>query len=52
MVLNVGAWNSLAVREAFSGLHTQSQTLAEIGLILTLALQWLSKLSGVNLAKT
>jgi len=52
MVLNVGAWNSLSVREAFSGLHTQSQTLAEIGLILTLALPWLSKLSGVNLAKT
>ena len=52
MVLNVETWNSIAVREAFTSLHIQSQTLAEIGLSLTLVLPWLSKLSGMCLAKT
>ena len=52
MVLNVETWNSIAVREAFTSLHIQSQTLAEIGLGLTLVLAWLSKISGIGLAKT
>ena len=52
MVLNVETWNSIAVREAFTSLHIQSQTFAEIGLSLTLVLPWLSKLSGMCLAKT
>ena len=52
MVLNVETWNSIAVREAFTSLHIQSQTLAEIGLSLTLVLPWLSKISGMGLAKT
>jgi hypothetical protein len=51
MVLNVETWNSIAVREAFTSLHIQSQALAEIGLILTLVLPWLSKISGIVLAK-
>ena len=52
MVLNVETWNSIAVREAFTNLHIQCQTLAEIGLSLTLVLPWLSKISGIGLAKT
>ena len=52
MVLNVETWNSITVREAFTSLHIQSQTLAEIGLSLTLVLPWLSKISGIGLAKT
>jgi dolichyl-phosphate-mannose--protein O-mannosyl transferase len=52
MVLNVETWNSIAVREAFTSLHIQCQTLAEIGLSLTLVLPWLSKISGIGLAKT
>ena len=52
MVLNVENWNSIAVREAFTSLHIQCQTLAEIGLSLTLVLPWLSKISGIGLAKT
>jgi hypothetical protein len=52
MVLNVETWNSIAVREAFTSLHIQSQTFAGIGLSLTLVLPWLSKISGMGLAKT
>ena len=52
MVLNVETWNSITVRETFTSLHIQSQTLAEIGLSLTLVLPWLSKISGIGLAKT
>ena len=52
MVLNVETWNSIAVREAFTSLHIQCQTLAEIGLSLTLVLPWLSIISGIGLAKT
>ncbi|MDP6656302.1 MAG: hypothetical protein QGH79_09685 [SAR324 cluster bacterium] len=52
MVLNVEAWNSIAVREAFTRLHIESQTLAEIGLSLTIVFPWLSQTSGIGLAKT
>ena len=52
MVLNVETWNSITVRETFTSLHIQCQTLAEIGLSLTLVLPWLSKISGIGLAKT
>jgi len=52
MVLNVGTWNSITVRESFSSLHLQSQALAEIGLSLTLVLPWLSQVSRMGLSKT
>ena len=49
MVLNVNSWNELSSREAFSTLHNQSQTLAKIGLGLTMVLPWLSQISGMGL---
>jgi hypothetical protein len=52
MVLNVGTWNSITVRESFTSLHFQSQALAEIGLSLTLVLPWLSQVSRMGLSKT
>ena len=44
-VMNVGSWNEISVRESFSGLHSQSQSLAEIGLLITMILPWLTKIS-------
>ncbi|HIA57046.1 MAG TPA: hypothetical protein EYN97_06460 [Candidatus Lambdaproteobacteria bacterium] len=52
MVLNTKTWNEISVREAFSSLHVQSQTLAKIGLGLTLVLPWLTHISGMGLVAT
>ena len=45
MVMNVESWNDISVRESFSGLHSQSQLLAEIGLLITMILPWLTRIS-------
>ena len=42
MVMNVESWNDISVRESFSGLHSQSKSLAEIGLLITKILPWLT----------
>ena len=52
MVLITKTWNEISVREAFSSLHVQSQTLAKIGLSLTLVLPWLTHISGMGLVTT
>ena len=43
MVMNVESWNDISVRESFSGMHSQSQALAEIGLLTTMILHWLTR---------
>ena len=45
MVMNVESWNDISVRESFSDLHSQSQSLTEIGLMKTMILPWLTKIS-------
>ena len=45
MVMNVESWNDISVRESFSDLHLQSQSLAEIGLLITIILPWLTRIS-------
>ena len=45
MVMNVESWNDISVRESFSGLHSQSQSLAKIGLLITMILPWLTRIS-------
>jgi len=45
MVMNLESWNDISVRESFSGLHSQSQSLAEIGLLITMILPWLTRIS-------
>jgi len=45
MVMNVESWNDITFRESFSGLHSQSQSLAEIGLLITMILPWLTRIS-------
>ena len=45
MVMNVESWNEISVRESLSVLHSQSQSLAEIGLMITMILLWLSRIS-------
>ena len=45
MVMNVESWNDFSVRESFSGLHSQCQSLAEIGLLVTMILPWLTRIS-------
>ena len=52
LVLNIGIWNRISVRESFSTLHLQSQVLAEIGLSLTLVLPWLSQVIRMEQSKT
>ena len=44
-VMNVGSWNEISVREYFSGLHSQSQSLAGIGLLISMILPWLTRIS-------
>ena len=51
MVLNIETWNDISVRESFSILHEQSQTLSEIGLVITMILPLLTKISAIGLAK-
>ena len=51
MVLNIETWNDISVRESFSILHEQSQTLSEIGLVITLILPLLTRISAIGLAK-
>ena len=45
MVMNVELWNDISIRESFSSLHSQSQSLAEIGLLITMILPWLTRIS-------
>jgi len=45
MVMNLESWNDISVRESFSGLHSQSQSLAEIELLITMILPWLTRIS-------
>ena len=45
MVMNGESWNDISVREFFSGLHSQSQSLPEIGLLITMILHWLTRIS-------
>ena len=45
MVMNLEPWNDISVRESFSGLHSQSQSLAEIELLITMILHWLTRIS-------
>ena len=45
MVINLESWNDTSVRESFSGLHSQSQSLAEIKLLITMILPWLTRIS-------
>ena len=45
MVMNVESWNEISVRESFSGLHSQSKSLAEIGLMITMILPWFTRIS-------
>ena len=45
MVMNVQSWNEISVRESLSVLHSQSQSLAEIGLMITMILPWLTRIS-------
>jgi len=45
MVMNVESWNNISVRESFSGLHSQSQSFAAIGLLITMILPWLTRIS-------
>ena len=45
MVMNVESWNDISVRESFAGLHSQSQSLPEIGLLITMILHWLTRIS-------
>ena len=45
MVMNVESWNEISVRESLSVLHSQSQSLAEIGLMITMILPWLTRIS-------
>ena len=51
MVMNVDTWNDISVRESFSFLHEQSQTLSEIGLVITMILPLLTRISAIGLAK-
>ena len=51
MVINVETWNDISVRESFSILHEQSQTLSEIGLVITMILPLLTRISAIGLAK-
>ena len=44
MVMNLESRNDISVRESFSGLHSQSQSLAEIGLLITIILLWLTRI--------
>ncbi len=45
MVMNVESWNDISIRESYSGFHSQSQSLTEIGLMKTMILPWLTKIS-------
>ena len=45
MVMNVESWNDFSVRESFSVFHSQCQSLAEIGLLVTMILPWLTRIS-------
>ena len=45
MVIHVESWNDISVRESFLGLQTQSQSLAEIGLLISMILTWLTRIS-------
>ena len=51
MVMNVETWNDISVRESFSILHEQSQTLSEIGLLITMILPLLTRISAIGLTK-
>ena len=44
MVMSVELWNDISARESFSGLHSQSKSLAEIGLLITMILPWLTRI--------
>ena len=43
--MSVESWNDISARESFSGLHSQSKSLAEIGLLITMILPWLTRIS-------
>ena len=45
MVMSVESWKDISARESFSGLHSQSKSLAEIGLLITMILPWLTRIS-------
>jgi len=45
MVMSVESWNNISARESFSGMHSQSKSLAEIGLLITMILPWLTRIS-------
>ena len=49
--MNIEIWNDIAIRESFSILHEQSQTLSEIGLVITMILHLLTRISAIGLAK-
>ena len=51
MVMNTETWNDISVRESFPILHEQSQTLSEIGLVITMVLHLLSRISAIVLAR-
>ena len=51
MVMNIETWNDISVRESFSILHGKSQTLSEIGLVITMILPLLTRISAIGLAK-
>ena len=51
MVMNVETWNDISVRESFSILHEQSKILSEIGLVITMILPLLTRISAKELAK-
>ena len=45
MVMSVESGNDISARESFSSLHSQSKSLAEIGLLITMILPWLTRIS-------
>ena len=51
MVMNVETWNNISVRASFSNLHEQCQTLSKIGLVITMILPLLTRISAKELAK-
>ena len=48
MVMNVESWNDISVRESFSILHEQIQTLYETGLVITMILPLLTRISAIR----
>ena len=48
MVINVETWNDISVSESFSILHERSQTLSEIGLVITMVFFLLARISTIG----